>query len=331
MTSVEDLDLAVRAAGVEAPAGRITPPGGRSDAGRLGPLAEWWRRVAPSRPDGPRRVQHRWVSAEPAFAGAARAEVARFPFEAPSPVAEAYGWGAAAADDAADDGADLVLLSVPDSAAAATLAAHLLSLDPVDAIGWPARAGVDDDTWVAEVVSLRDGLRRVRHEFEPGPLLAGLGSPAMAAGAGFLLQAGVRRTPVLLDGPGAAACAMLVYRVTRRVRGWWQVAQSSGSVLHDASVEKLMLDPLLRLGVHAEDGTAARLALAVLEAATSAPATDPADPADPAEPADPADPAEPADPTDTADPTDPADPAEPADPAGDEAAGNDAGEDGAER
>ena len=158
----------------------------------------------------------------------------------------------------------------------ATLGAHLLGLDPVDAMGWPARAGVDDATWVAEVVALRDGLRRVRGEIEPGRQLAALGSPALAAGVGLLLQAGVRRTPVLLDGAGAVVCAQLAYRVTRRVRGWWQVAQSNGSVLHEAALEKLLLDPLLRLEVHAEDGTAARLALAVLEAATA--------PAAPAEP-----------------------------------------------
>jgi nicotinate-nucleotide--dimethylbenzimidazole phosphoribosyltransferase len=76
---------------------------------------------------------------------------------------------------------------------------------------------------------------------------------------------------VVLDGLGAAASAMLVYRVTRRARAWWLVAQSSGSVLHDATVETLMLDPVLRLGINAEDGTAALLALGVLEAATAVP------------------------------------------------------------
>jgi nicotinate-nucleotide--dimethylbenzimidazole phosphoribosyltransferase len=204
-----------------------------------------------------------------ALAPPSRVPVWEFPPEVPTAVADAYRWGAAAADAATDAGTDLLLVSVADAAAAATLSAHLLGFDPVDAMGWPARAGVDDATWVAEVAALRDGLRGVRAVFEPTSLLEALGSPAIAAGVGLLLQAGVRRTPVMLDGAGAVACAQLAYRVTRRVRGWWQVAQSDGSVLAEAALEKLPLDPLLRLGIHAEDGTAARLALAVLEAATA--------------------------------------------------------------
>jgi NaMN:DMB phosphoribosyltransferase len=269
MTPVEDLDLAVRAAGVEAPPGKPAPPPGRTDAGRLETLGQWWHRVAPSRPDGPRRVAHLWAPELTRYTGAVRADVVPSAPEPPADVAEAYAYGAAAADDAADSGADLVLLSVPDAAAAATLSAHLLSLDPVDALGWPMAVGVDDDTWVAEVVALRDGLRQVRDTFEPGELLTRLGSPLVAAGAGLLLQAGVRRTPVVLDGLGAAACGMLVYRVTRRVRPWWQVAQSSGSTLHDGACSKLMLEPLLKLRIHAEDGTGARLALGILEAAVA--------------------------------------------------------------
>lgn len=269
MTRVEDLDLTARANDVEAPPRAAPLPQGRSDTGRLAVLADWWERVAPSSPGGPRRVEHRWVPGRVALAPPSRAPVWQFPPEVPPAVPDAVAWGAAAADAAADAGTDLILASVPDAAAATTLSAHLLGFDPVDAMGWPSRAGVDDATWVAEVVALRDGLRRVRHQFEPTSLLEDLGSPAIAAGVGLLLQAGVRRTPVILDGAGAVACAQLAYRVTRRIRGWWQVAQSNGSVLHDAALEKLLVDPLLRLDVHAEDGTAARLALAVLEAATA--------------------------------------------------------------
>jgi hypothetical protein len=270
MSGVEDLDLTARAADVEAPPKAALLPQGRSDAGRLVALASWWERVAPDSPGGPRRVEHRWVPGRVALAPPSRVPVWEFPPEVPPAVPDAYLWGAAAADAAADAGTDLLLVSVPDAAAAATLSAHLLGFDPVDAMGWPSRAGVDDATWIAEVAALRDGLRSVRQVFEPTSLLEDLGSPTVAAGVGLLLQAGVRRTPVMLDGAGAVACAQLAYRVTRRIRGWWQVAQSNGSVLHDAALEKLLVEPLLRLDVHAEDGTAARLGLAVLEAATAA-------------------------------------------------------------
>lgn len=275
MTRVEDLELAVRAADVQPPPGRTPPVGGRSDTGRLLPLARWWARVAPARPEGPLRVEHRWLDADPVFTPPSRATVARFGLDAPDSMAGACDWGSAQADAAADAGTDLVLLSVPDATAAAVLAAHLLQRDPVTALGWPQQAGIDDTTWVDEVAALRDGLRRLRGQYLPDGLVAALGSPAVAAGVGFLLQAGVRRTPVFLDGPGAAVTALATHQVTRRARQWWQVAQSSGSLLHDGTAEKLMLKPLLRLDMHAEDGTAARLALALLEAATAVPVPDP--------------------------------------------------------
>jgi nicotinate-nucleotide--dimethylbenzimidazole phosphoribosyltransferase len=190
--------------------------------------------------------------------------------DAPAGIADAYAWGTATADDLADDATDLLLVSVPDPAGAAVLSAHLLSLDPVDAVGWPSRARLDDDAWVARVTALRDGLRPLRGiHGEHGRLLEALDSPLIAAGTGLLLQAAARRTPAVLDGPGAAACALLAYRVTRRTRGWWQAGHGSGTVVHDRTLAELRLEPLTRLGIATEDGTGARLGLAVLEAATA--------------------------------------------------------------
>ena len=89
----------------------------------LPPSSPLLPRVSPSRPDGPRRVAHLWADQPPRYTPALRAEVVHTAPAPPASVAEAYAYGAAAADDAADSGADLVLLSVPDAVAAATLSA----------------------------------------------------------------------------------------------------------------------------------------------------------------------------------------------------------------
>jgi NaMN:DMB phosphoribosyltransferase len=266
---VDVLDLSVTGDLVEAPPDEPRPATEPRPGGRLATLSGWWDRVAPGGV-APSRVLQLWVDAPVTLAPPVRADVTTAPLAVPGSVAEAYAWGSAAADAAADDGTDLLLVSVPAAGPARALAAHLLSMDPVDAMGWPAQSGLRDDEWIEAVAALRDAMRPLRGlHGTPGPLLAALGSPVIAAGTGVLLQAAVRRTPVLLDGAGAAACALQAYRVTRRARGWWQAGHGTGTVLHDRTLKELRLEPLTRLGALPDDGTGARLGLAVLEAATA--------------------------------------------------------------
>jgi NaMN:DMB phosphoribosyltransferase len=173
-----------------------------------------------------------------------------------------------------DDGTDLLLVSLTpedrDDVGWQVLAAHLLDLDPVEAIGWPSADRSTDREWVERVAAIRDGLRRVRGiRNQPERLLTELDSPALAAGTGLLLQAAARRTPALLDGPGAAACALLAHRVARASRSWWQAADAGHRELHDRVLTDLRLTPLTRFGLPAEDGTAARIGLHLLETALS--------------------------------------------------------------
>jgi nicotinate-nucleotide--dimethylbenzimidazole phosphoribosyltransferase len=186
----------------------------------------------------------------------------------PDDVDAAIGWAVALVDAAVDAGTDLLLLGVPDPFPGRLLAAALMGLDPVEATGWPDEAGLDDESWMAEVAALRDGLVGLRPvRGEPLELLRALGHPGVAAGTAALLQAAARRTPVLLDGPGAATVALLARRAVRASRGWWQAGSGSGQNLHERSLTSLRLEPLVRLEVQREDGTGARLGLAVLEAA----------------------------------------------------------------
>jgi hypothetical protein len=278
MSAVQERDLTAIGAEVEMPAAaaygsrrarREQRVANGQDRDRLAGLATWWAGVAGTAP--PRRVEQLWLS-RPSAVGPAKAEVVIRRFDAPKSVEDAIGWAISVADDAVDDGTDLLLLSLApedrDDVGWQVLAAHMLELDPLEAIGWPNADGSTDQEWVERVAAVRDGLRRVRGiRNEPERLLTELGSPALAAGTALLLQAAARRTPALLDGPGAAACALLAHRVGRASRSWWQAADAGHRGLHDRILTELRLTPLTRLGLPAEDGSAARIALGLLETA----------------------------------------------------------------
>ena len=281
MSAVDKLELAAIGAQVtvpEASAYRSTTTRGtrrgdpRPTGDRLTELAAWWATVAGTAP--PRRVEHLWLS-RPSSVGPARADVVIRRFDAPRSIPEATAWGVAVADDAVDDGTDLVLLSIgpggeSEQQAGLVLAAHLLDIDPVEAMGWPVPGELSDADWIVQVAAIRDGLRAVRGiRDEPERLLDVLDSPALAAGTGLLLQAAARRTPILLDGPGAAACALLAHRIARATRSWWQATDAGASVLQDQVLADLRLTPLTRFGLKAEDGTGARIGLGLLETAVA--------------------------------------------------------------
>ena len=269
MCVVQERDLAAIGAKVELPAERRAGPVPTND--RLAELAAWWETVAGTGP--PSRVEQLWLPQAPAV-GAVNTEVVIRPFEAPKSVPEAIDWAITVADAAVDRGSDLLLVSLAsedrDDVGWQILAAHLLDLDPTEATGWPSADRTTDQEWIERVAAIRDGRRRVRDlRNQPERLLAELDRPALAAGTAVLLQAAARRTPALLDGPGAAACALLAHRIGRASRSWWQACDSGHRGLHDRVLTDLRLTPLTRFGLPTEDGTAARIGLSLLETALS--------------------------------------------------------------
>jgi len=241
-----------------------------ADLGRLGELALWWAGVrGDGRAAAPRQVL--MAGADPAVA-ARRAGATAVPLpdrDGALDVDDALAWGLATADGAADRGVALIVL-VLDDPATRPLAADLLGTDAVEATGWPADRGLSDRDWMAEVTALRDRLWALRGlRGRPTDLLRALGSPAVAGAVALLVQAGVRRTPVLLDGPGATAAALLARRAAHPVTAWWQAADASGDPLHRRGLDSLGLVPLTALGVRVSDGTAALPALGVLDQAAA--------------------------------------------------------------
>ncbi|MEU6930157.1 nicotinate-nucleotide--dimethylbenzimidazole phosphoribosyltransferase [Streptomyces sp. NPDC046374] len=180
--------------------------------------------------------------------------------------------GIAIADEEADSGTDLVVLgdlSVGGTTPASTLIAALCGTDASVVTG-RGGAGIDDLAWMRKCAAVRDALRRARPVLgDQLELLAAVGGPDLAATTGFLLQASVRRLPVILDGVVGAACALVAQRAAFRAPDWWLAGQVSGEPAQAKALDRMSLNPLLDHGVTVGEGTGALLALPLVRAAAA--------------------------------------------------------------
>ncbi len=165
-----------------------------------------------------------------------------------------------------DEGADLLVpteLGVGASTPAATLVAALTGTEPVAVVG--RGSGIDDNTWMRKAAAVRDALRRARPVVtEPLELLRTAGGADLAALAGFLAQAAVRRTPVLLDDLSVCAAALLAEELAPGARSWWAAAHRTTEPAHAVALEHLDLEPLVDLGIAEGAGTGAVALLPLL-------------------------------------------------------------------
>ncbi|HEV2346064.1 MAG TPA: nicotinate-nucleotide--dimethylbenzimidazole phosphoribosyltransferase [Actinocrinis sp.] len=185
--------------------------------------------------------------------------------------AAAFRLGMATADAEVDAGADLLmpsLIGVGHSTPAAVLIGVLTGADAASVTG--RGSGIDDNAWIRKCAAVRDAMRAARPVLiDQVELLATCAGPDFAALTGFLVQAAVRRTPVLLDGLGAAACAVLAQRIAFRTPDWMLAAHRSPDLAYQKAIERLNLDPLLDFKVRADGGCAALLALPLLRGAVT--------------------------------------------------------------
>ncbi|WP_316520876.1 nicotinate-nucleotide--dimethylbenzimidazole phosphoribosyltransferase [Kitasatospora brasiliensis] len=181
----------------------------------------------------------------------------------------AFRAGMAVADEEADAGTDLVLLG--DLGVGATTVAGVLvgALCGTDAAAVTGRgSGIDDRVWMVKCATIRDSLRRARPVLgDQLALLGATGGADFAAITGFLLQAAVRRLPVVLDGVVSAACALVAQRIAFRAPEWWRAGQSSGEPAQAKAYDRLTLTPLQDQGITMGEGVGALLALPLLQAA----------------------------------------------------------------
>jgi nicotinate-nucleotide--dimethylbenzimidazole phosphoribosyltransferase len=119
-------------------------------------------------------------------------------------------------------------------------------------------AAVRDAMWRARTV-VSDRLR----------LLAVAGGADLAAVTGFLLQAAVRRTPVVLDDVTVSASALVAQRIAYRAPEWWIAGQSTAEPAHQRALERLALTTATDLRTNLGGGVGALLSLPTLRAAAA--------------------------------------------------------------
>lgn len=184
---------------------------------------------------------------------------------------QAFRVGMTVADDQADSGTDLVLLgdlSVGGTTPAAVLIAALCGTDASVVTG--RGSGIDDLAWMRKCAAIRDSLRRARPVLgDQLALLAAVGGADFAAMTGFLLQAAVRKLPVVLDGVVSAACALVAQRIAFRAPDWWLAGHASGEPGQAKALDRISLEPLLDQGVHLGGAAGSLLALPLLQAAAA--------------------------------------------------------------
>ncbi|MEV5097238.1 nicotinate-nucleotide--dimethylbenzimidazole phosphoribosyltransferase [Streptomyces rochei] len=184
----------------------------------------------------------------------------------------AFRAGMAVADEEADSGTDLVVLgdvSVGGTTAAGVLVAALCGTDASVVTGRGGLA-IDDLAWMRKCAAIRDALRRARPVLgDQLQLLATVGGADLAAMTGFLLQSAVRKTPVILDGVVAAACALVGQRVAFRAPDWWLAAHDSGEPAQAKALDRMAMEPLLSQGLTVGEGAGGLLALPLVQAAAA--------------------------------------------------------------
>ncbi|WP_166905228.1 nicotinate-nucleotide--dimethylbenzimidazole phosphoribosyltransferase [Mycobacterium sp. DL440] len=173
------------------------------------------------------------------------------------------------ADEEIDAGADLLIagdMGIGNTTAATTLVAALTGTEPVVVVG--RGTGIDDLGWMRKAGAVRDALYRARDVTgDPLGLLRVCGGADLAAMTGFLAQAAVRRTPVLLDGMVVTAAALVAENLAPGARAWWQAGHRSTEPAHSLALSQLGLEPIIDLGMRLGEGTGAAVALPIVRAA----------------------------------------------------------------
>lgn len=173
------------------------------------------------------------------------------------------------ADEEVDGGADLLIagdLGIGNTTPATTLTCLVTGREPVELVG--RGTGVDDEGWMRKTAAVRDAMFRARDDLrDPVALLRRVAGADLAAMAGFLAQAALRRTPCILDGAVVTSAALMAESLAPGSRQWWVAGHRSAEPPHAAALTYLALDPVLEHSMRLGEGSGAVAALPTVHAA----------------------------------------------------------------
>ncbi|WP_314038833.1 nicotinate-nucleotide--dimethylbenzimidazole phosphoribosyltransferase [Dietzia sp. CH92] len=199
--------------------------------------------------------------------GAIDREDALTPEEARAAIAA----GRRIADEEVDSGADLLIagdLGIGNTTPATVLTCLVTGHEPVELVG--RGTGVDDEGWMRKTAAIRDAMFRASGDLrDPVAMLRKVGGADLAAMAGFLAQAAVRRTPCLLDGSVVTSAALMAEALAPGSRQWWTAGHRSAEPAHSAALTYLSLEPVLDHAMRLGEGSGAVAALPVVHNAVA--------------------------------------------------------------
>jgi nicotinate-nucleotide--dimethylbenzimidazole phosphoribosyltransferase len=182
---------------------------------------------------------------------------------------QAFTAGRIVADEEVDGGVDLLIpgdMGIGNTTPTSAIVGLLTHTELQFVVG--RGTGIDDTTWMRKSAAVRDAMRRARPRMgDPIDLLAAIGGADLAAMTGFVLQAAIRRTPVLLDGVVSAAAALVAQSINYRAPQWYLASHRSTEPAQHAALEFLDLVPLVDFDLRLGEGTGALIALPIVRAA----------------------------------------------------------------
>ncbi len=177
--------------------------------------------------------------------------------------------GAAVAAEEIAAGAQLLIsgdMGIGNTTSASALIAATLGLPATEVTG--RGTGIDERALVHKVDVIQTALDRAGERVgDPVSTLTALGSPDLAAAAGFMAAAARAGAPVLLDGLMSVASALMAERLAPGASAWFAAGHRSTEPAQSMALDKLGLVPVLDVGMRLGEGSGAVAAVPLVRSA----------------------------------------------------------------
>ena len=177
--------------------------------------------------------------------------------------------GAVVAVEEIAAGAQLLVsgdMGIGNTTPAAALIAASLGMPAAEVTG--RGTGIDETALAQKIDIVQTALDRAGDRVDdPVDTLTALGSPDIAAAAGFMAAAASAGVPVLLDGLISVASALMAERIAPGSHAWFAAGHRSTEPAQSLALEKLGLEPVLDLGMRLGEGSGAVAAVPIVRSA----------------------------------------------------------------